>query len=363
MAEVAGSPSPASEPPPATVTIRPAVPGRSVGAAVAVAGGAVTNSFGNPPDADDATAERPGAELTAGVHPTMAMLATNVAAIGRRRCPLGPQERVGVMADPPLPTRASLVSGSSRGIRGAPRLGIRWPAQAFGFILRKRVIAVPQVAGSNLRGRSGHRTLQGPVTGGQVGELAAERVQVGASQNASLVARARAGDVAAFDELAAARVEGLYRTAVAILGIEADARDAVQEACVSAWRELPRLREADRFDAWLGRILLNSCRLVLRRRRRRSVREVAASTINDSGVVASQPTEGSFSERTASLDVLERAFERLSVDHRAVLVLHHLRGRSLDEIGRLLGIPTGTVKSRHHAARSALAAALEAEAR
>ena len=88
----------------------------------------------------------------------------------------------------------------------------------------------------------------------------------------SLVERARAGDADAFDQLVRGRIDAVYRVALAILGNGADARDATQDAFVSAWRNLPRLRDLERFDAWLHRITVNAAKMVLRRRR--GVREI-----------------------------------------------------------------------------------------
>ncbi|CAN5642814.1 hypothetical protein BH23CHL7_BH23CHL7_01110 [soil metagenome] len=88
----------------------------------------------------------------------------------------------------------------------------------------------------------------------------------------SLVERARAGDADAFDRLVRERIDAVYRTALAIMGNPADARDATQEAFIAAWRALPRLRDTDRFDAWLGRICVNACRMA--KRRRKGVREL-----------------------------------------------------------------------------------------
>ncbi len=161
-----------------------------------------------------------------------------------------------------------------------------------------------------------------------------------------LLDRARAGDVEAFEQIVLAKGEPLLRTATAILGSEADARDAVQETMVTAWRKLPELRDLDRFDAWIGRTLINECRDALRRRGR--VREIGAD-------VASRPTDG---QVDSSSDLLA-AFARLSVDRRAILTLHHLHGYSVNEIGAWLGIPTGTVKWRLSRARRALRAELE----
>jgi RNA polymerase sigma-70 factor (ECF subfamily) len=90
-----------------------------------------------------------------------------------------------------------------------------------------------------------------------------------------LVERAARGDRDAFGQLAARHLEPSFRTALAIIGNEADARDVVQDVFLTAWRELPRLRDLDRFDAWLGRVLVNACRSHLRTRRRATVRELS----------------------------------------------------------------------------------------
>lgn len=174
------------------------------------------------------------------------------------------------------------------------------------------------------------------------------------SDDQSLVERARHGDGVAFEALLASRLEPLLRTARAILGSDADARDATQEACLAAWRKLPHLRDAGAFDAWLNRVLVNACRTALRRRGR--IREVSISPVHD---------RASFSDLDPALfdetEVILRAFDRLNVDHRTVLVLHHLRHQSVASIATALGVPVGTVKSRLHAARAALDAALDGE--
>ena len=81
-----------------------------------------------------------------------------------------------------------------------------------------------------------------------------------------LVERARRGDPDAFVALIEERQVAMARVATAILGNEADVADALQETLVAMWRELPRLRSVERFPAWADTILVNACRLVLRRR-------------------------------------------------------------------------------------------------
>ena len=164
-----------------------------------------------------------------------------------------------------------------------------------------------------------------------------------------LLVQARAGDREAFEKIVLAKGEPLFRTAMAILGNEADARDATQDAFVSAWKGIPFLRDFDRFDAWMGRILINSCRASLRRRRR--VNEVAIED-SDAELVTSD-------SQAADSPDFDAAFNRLSVDQRAMLVLHHLHGYGVDEIAAWLGIPAGTVKWRLSRARRALAAQLD----
>ncbi len=157
-----------------------------------------------------------------------------------------------------------------------------------------------------------------------------------------LLIRVRAGDREAFDLIVAAKAEPMYRTALAVLGNEADARDAAQDAFVAAWRGIGGLRDLDRFDAWLGRILINQCRDALRRRGR--VREVALEGILETKAAVAVFDGADFDE----------AFGRLTVDQRAVLVLHHLHGYGVRDIADWLGIPVGTVKWRLNRARSAL---------
>jgi RNA polymerase sigma factor (sigma-70 family) len=183
----------------------------------------------------------------------------------------------------------------------------------------------------------------------------APRVAMAAGE-VETVERARRGDAVAFERLIAPRIDGLFRTAWAIVGREADARDVTQEACLSAWRRLPSLRQPDRFDAWLGRILVNACRMHLRRRSR--VREVAIGATEE---VRPSPTDEQ--AQVAETELINAAFEQLRPDERALLVLHHLQHQPVATIAASLGIPTGTVKWRLHAAREALQAALDGERR
>ncbi|HEV7200120.1 MAG TPA: sigma-70 family RNA polymerase sigma factor [Candidatus Limnocylindria bacterium] len=168
-----------------------------------------------------------------------------------------------------------------------------------------------------------------------------------------IVERAQQGDQEAFAEIAHAIAARLYAVAYRILRDHDRADDAAQHAIVAIWRDLPGLRDPDRFEAWAYRILVNSCYAEARRAKR-------AHEIPGFGA---DPTAPDDVMTVADRDQLERGFSRLSADQRAVLVLQHYLDLGLPEIAELLGVPLGTVKSRSHAARQAMRAALEADAR
>jgi RNA polymerase sigma-70 factor (ECF subfamily) len=184
--------------------------------------------------------------------------------------------------------------------------------------------------------------------------------------DASLLERAADGDIEAFDALLRPRLERLFRIAVAILRSEADARDAVQDGCVHAWRALPRLREPVRFDAWLTQIVVNDCRSLLRRRQRGRAREIHLGSLpSDAGdAAAGGPLVADpATDEVAEVEAVQRAFEQLDPESRSLLILHYVDERPLNEIGPLLGSPIGTVKWRLWRARRALARALDGERR
>jgi RNA polymerase sigma-70 factor (ECF subfamily) len=197
-----------------------------------------------------------------------------------------------------------------------------------------------------------------------VGSIAiAERVS--ASDTDELIRRAALGDAAAYDELITPRLDRCYRLAYSIVGNRADAADATQEAVVSAWRQLPRLREQRAFEGWLNRIVVNAARMS--RRHRVRLREVQVEPLLSGGgpsAALDRPDQqaGMDLERVASAEAIGRAFARLREDDRLLLVLHHVEERPLAEIAGSLGIAVGTVKWRLHRARNALERAMEAEA-
>jgi RNA polymerase sigma-70 factor, ECF subfamily len=176
------------------------------------------------------------------------------------------------------------------------------------------------------------------------------RIGFGSAGDVTLVEQARTGDADAFERLIQTRLERAYRTAFAILRTDWDARDACQEAFIAAWRELPRLRDVARFDAWLDRIVVNQCRTLLRSRKVR-VREISIDAYHDASVELSGASPV---EAMADEDLVRQAFGQLSADQRLVLALHHGEGRPVAEIAILLGVPAGTVMWRLYRARRAL---------
>jgi RNA polymerase sigma factor (sigma-70 family) len=171
----------------------------------------------------------------------------------------------------------------------------------------------------------------------------------------ALVDLARRGDEEAFADLARAVGDHLMAIAFRILRDVDRAEDAVQQALVAAWRDLPTLRDDDRFDAWLRRILVHACYAEARKRRRwaSNVRALPTDGLTGTDDIAA----------VLERDRLSRGFRRLSPEQAAIFVLHHYVGLTLPEIAAELGVPLGTAKSRLHYATHALRAALDADAR
>ncbi len=155
-----------------------------------------------------------------------------------------------------------------------------------------------------------------------------------------LVVRAQSGDRDAFDALATAVYDRLYSIARRILRDDHAAQDALQEALIRGWRDLRSLREPDRFEAWMHRLLVRACYDQSRHRRSLQARIVELNLDHSDPVDAFAGV--------AHRDQLERAFVRLPIEHRAVLVLTYYAGLPATEVGSMLGIPPGTVYSRLH---------------
>jgi RNA polymerase sigma-70 factor (ECF subfamily) len=168
-----------------------------------------------------------------------------------------------------------------------------------------------------------------------------------------LVVRARDGDRDAFAALVQATSDRLYAIATRILRDADLAEDALQGALIIAWRQLPTLRDPARFEAWARRLLVHACYAEARRRRAWStnVRVLPVDgPVGPDGLIS-----------VVERDALDRAFRRVSIEHRAVFVLHHHVGLPLTEVAETLGIPAGTARSRLHYATRLLRAAVEAD--
>ncbi|MFL5726741.1 MAG: RNA polymerase sigma factor [Chloroflexota bacterium] len=170
-----------------------------------------------------------------------------------------------------------------------------------------------------------------------------------------LVERARGGDHDAFAALAAAAISRLDGAARLILHDPEQAKDAVQETLVRAWRDLRALRDPDRFDAWLHRLLVHSCLNEAKRLRRHRF-DVQLAPLDG-------PSAPDGASAVADRDELERGFRQLTPDARALVVLHHYLDLPLHEAAAILGIPLGTAKSRLHRALQEMRASIEADAR
>ncbi len=171
-----------------------------------------------------------------------------------------------------------------------------------------------------------------------------------------IVERARRGDHDAFAVLAGAAISRLDAAAWLMLRDTDLAMDAVQNALVRAWRDLPTLRDPAKFDAWLYRLLINACTDEIRRAKRHRL-DV------DIGDLTTQPATADATSMVLDRDELERGFDRLGPEERAVIVLHHFLDLPLAEVASTLQIPLGTVKSRLYRGLKEMRAVLDADAR
>lgn len=169
-----------------------------------------------------------------------------------------------------------------------------------------------------------------------------------------LVERAQRGDARAFETLVGEASDRLYAIAYRILRDIDRAQDALQDALIHVWEDLPQLRDPERFDAWTYRLVVHASYRLAQRERRwgAKVREIAGVAGRGDGV-----------SDLVDRDEIERTFRRLTVEHRAVLVLRYYVGLPVVEIAEVLDIPAGTAASRLHYATRSLRAALEADTR
>jgi RNA polymerase sigma-70 factor (ECF subfamily) len=170
-----------------------------------------------------------------------------------------------------------------------------------------------------------------------------------------VVVRAQGGDQAAFAQLATEGGRRMNALAVGILRDRTLAEDAVQQALLSIWKDLPQLRDPARYESWSYKLLVRACYAESRKRKRRRA-EVY-------GLETREPVAGDDIGSVADRDQLDRGFQRLSLEHRAVVVMHHYLDMPLEAVATALGIPPGTARSRFHRAMASLRAALEADDR
>lgn len=168
----------------------------------------------------------------------------------------------------------------------------------------------------------------------------------------SLVEQAQRGDRDAYESLAHASARRLYLIAHRVVRDADQAEDAVQQTLIAMWRELPSLRDPDRFESWTYRLVVRFCLAESRRHRRAGIRQIPINELLPSRT-------DDFADADLR-DQLSRALHDLSVEHRMVVVLHHYAGLPLAEIAEILGIPYGTVGSRLHHATRAMRASLAA---
>jgi RNA polymerase sigma-70 factor (ECF subfamily) len=170
-----------------------------------------------------------------------------------------------------------------------------------------------------------------------------------------LVSRAQRGDKAAFAEIAAATYGRLHSLAYGILRDRPLAEDAVQQAMLDAWRNLPKLRDPARFEAWTYRLTVNVCYAEAKRAKR--------WLPNASIDTPREPVAPDEISPVADRELLDRGFRQLPVEQRAVLVLRHLVGLPLEEVAATLDIPPGTARSRLYRALQAMRASIDADTR
>lgn len=170
-----------------------------------------------------------------------------------------------------------------------------------------------------------------------------------------VVVKAQAGDQHAFATLATQSARRMNALAVGILRDRGLAEDAVQQALIGIWKDLPRLRDPAKFESWSYKLLVRVCYAEARKRRRRMPEMF--------GIVNREPITADASAMVADRDQLRRGFDSLSAEHRVVVVLHHYFDMPLEAVAQVLDVPAGTARSRFHRAMRSLRAALEADDR
>ena len=174
-----------------------------------------------------------------------------------------------------------------------------------------------------------------------------------------LVARAQQQDVAAYDELVRRYYKKIYALLYNMTSNKEDAEDLIQEVFVKAYSALARFKGDSSFYTWVYRIAVNRAINYVKRRNKRagtSLDNVDSGIERDKAYVELSSKESPFRDATLSelQEKLNSALQKLSDKHRVVVVMHDIEGVPHDEIARVLGVSTGTVRSRLFYARQIL---------
>ena len=166
----------------------------------------------------------------------------------------------------------------------------------------------------------------------------------------NIIARARRGDADAFEQLVIAYRDQVFRLALRMCGNEADADEAAQEAFLSAWKALPNFRGDSQFSTWLYQLTSHAAIDLLRREKR----QIAAEDITEVSAPDPGPSPQQQAERSETRQAVRDAMGQLSPEYRQIVVLRFLQELSYEEIGAVLRLPPGTVKSRLNRAKAQL---------
>lgn len=168
-----------------------------------------------------------------------------------------------------------------------------------------------------------------------------------------LISASLTGDQAAFGALVTRYQDRLYNTVFRLVGNAEDARDVVQESFLSAYQSLTAFKGDSLFFTWLYRIAINNA-ISMKRRKRAVVRlaqGLESGTVSEPADLSDTARPGRALEMAEDERLVQQALNRLSPEHRAVLVLKDMEGRKYEEMAEILEVPIGTIRSRLHRAR------------
>ncbi len=165
-----------------------------------------------------------------------------------------------------------------------------------------------------------------------------------------IIARARRGDADAFEQLVVAYRDQVFRLALRMCGSEADADEVAQEAFLSAWKALPNFRGESQFSTWLYQLTTHAAIDLMRREKR----QIAAADITEVSAADPAPSPQQQAEQSEQREIVRDAILQLAPEQREVVVLRFMEELSYEEIGAVLKLPSGTVKSRLNRAKAQL---------